>query len=187
MTMLQKNDDVVAAQPQIFQSFTHIQIPLQLYRKISDYLKLKYTYNQNAINLNESKEIEFIINSGLIAATTALHSNNSPLLHKEKPPRRDVWVNLGKIGMEFLNCNSYPIIPSSYLSAILNKALENMDSRVIRDYRKTVLLYCNIHEQIIDKCSDSKLGDLDVSFFIQLIPKQYLATSSTSSFMHERD
>lgn len=174
------NDDDVAAQLLSPVKITHIPIPLNLRVKINNYLKLKYVNNENAIDINEQREIEFIVNSGLVSATTALYSDNSPLLHKEKKPRKDVWINLGKIASEFINCDSYPIINSNYLSTILNKALGNRDSRVIRDYRKTILLYCNIHEQIIEKCSDSRLGDLDVGLFVKLVPKQYIATSSTS-------
>lgn len=180
---LDKNDDDVAAQQLISPTvLTHQKMSLNLRKQFTKYLKLKYCNNEKAIDVNEQKEFEYVFNLGLVQSKNLLFTKESPLLHKGKKPRQDVWYNLGKIASEFINCNSHLVIPSNYLSKILNKSLGDRDSRVIRDYRKTVLYYCNVDEMIIDRCHDSRLGELDVTFFVSLIPKQYLTTSSTSSF-----
>ena len=180
-----ENVDDVAAKEVV----THIKLTLGLYKQFSDYLSLKFNKNEEAINNQEQKELEYIFTLGLIEVQKNLASNTSPLLHKEKRPRADVWCNLGKIAYEFLQINTYPIIISTFLTTILNKALGNKDSRVIRDYRKTVLLYCNINELAIQRCKDSRFGELDVSMFVRLVPKQYIksdiTTTSTSSFEME--
>ena len=176
-----KDDDDVAASSQSI-PITHVKLPYNLYKQIIWYMKLKYCNNDKAIDVNESKEIEYIVNLGLSQAKKLLFSKESPLLHKGKKPRKDVWLNLGKIASEMLRCYTYPIIPSSYLQLILNKSLGSVDSRVLKDYRRTVLYYCNIDEQVIEKCNDSRLGELDVAFFVSMIPKQFLTASSTSSF-----
>lgn len=169
---------------------THVKLPLELYKQFSDYLEIKFNKNEESINNQEQKELKYVFNLGLIQAKNNLASNTSPLLHKEKKPRADVWLNLGRIAYGFLQCQTYPIIKAAYLSAILNKALGNKDQRVIKDYRKTVLIYCNINELAIERCKDSRLGELDVSFFVQIIPKQYIsestASSSTSSFLENQ-
>lgn len=180
---LQLNDDDVAAQ----EITTHVKLSLGVYKQFSDYLELKFNKNEQAINNQEQKELEYIFNLGLIQAKNNLSTNTSPLLHKEKKPRADVWQNLGRIAYEFLQIHTYPVIDAALLPAILNRALGNKDPRVIRDYRRTVLLYCNINELAIEKSKDSRLGELDVSFFVKLVPKQHIqsditATSSTSFF-----
>ena len=179
-----KDDDDVTASQLPLQSIriTHKKLRLSLYKKFGEYLKIKYSNNEKAIDVNEFKEFEDIINLGLIQAKKTLFSKESNLLHNGKKPRKDVWLNLGKIASKMLNCNSYPIIPSNHLSSILNMSLGIVDPRVKRGYRRTILHYCNVDELIIERCSDSRLGELDVTFFISLIPKQYLTTSSTSSF-----
>ena len=179
-----KNDDDVVVTQQLISSpiITHQKISLKLRKELTNYLKLKYCNNEKAIDIYEQKEFEYIVNLGLIQAKKHLFTKESSLLHKGKKPRKDVWRNLGRIASEFLNCNSCPVIPSQYLSQILNKSLGDKDPRVIKDYRKTVLLYCNKDELAIDRSNDSRLGELDVTFFISQVPKQYLTTSSTSSF-----
>ena len=179
-----KNDDDVVVTQQLISSpiITHQKISLKLRKELTNYLKLKYCNNEKAIDVNEQKEFEYIVNLGLIQAKKLLFTKESSLLHKGKKPRKDVWRNLGRIASEFLNCSSQPIIPSQYLSQILNKSLGDKDFRVIKDYRKTVLLYCNKDELTIDRSNDSRLGELDVTFFVSQVPKQYLTTSSTSSF-----
>ena len=193
---MKENDVVVAVNDSdlITIPLSIVRLSVTLIKIFNDYMNLKYNKNENAISTNYQNELEYTFNLGLREANRALYSNNSPLLHKEKKPRKDVWHNLGKITDELVKCNSYPIIHASYLASILNKSLGNRDKRVIQDYRKTVLSHCNITEESIEKCNNSKLGELDVAFFVSLIPKQYrnrlsLATSSTSSFgdnEHER-
>lgn len=179
---LKNDNDVVAQQLISSDVITHQKISLNLRKEFTNYLKLKFCNNEKAIDVNEQKEFEHIFKSGLIQAKNLLFTKESSLLHKGKKPRKDVWYNLGRIASEFLNCSSYPIIQSQYLSQILNKSLGDKDFRVIKDYRKTVLLYCNKDELIIDRSNDSRLGELDVTFFVTQVPKQYLTTSSTSSF-----
>lgn len=178
---LKNDDDVVAQQLISSPIITHQKISLKLRKEFTNYLKLKFCNNEKAIDIYEQKEFEYLFNLGLIQAKKLLFTKESSLLHKGKKPRKDVWRNLGRIASEFLNCSSCPVIPSQYLSQILNKSLGDKDPRVIKDYRKTVLQYCNKDELIIDRCSDSRLGELDVTFFISQVPKQYLTISSTSS------
>ena len=184
MNKTEKDDDDVVVTQQLISSpiITYQKISLKLRKEFTNYLKLKFCNNEKDIDVNEQKEFEYIVNLGLIQAKNLLFTKESSLLHKGKKPRKDVWRNLGRIASEFLNCSSCPIIPSQYLSQILNKSLGDKDPRVIKDYRKTVLLYCNKDELTIDRCNDSRLGELDVTFFVSQVPKQYLTTSSTSSF-----
>jgi len=181
---MKENDvDDVAQQLELSSKvISYRKLSLNLNFKINCFLKLKYCNNQKAIDVNEQQEFEAIIKYGLIHVQNILFSKTSTLLHKGKSPRKDVWKKLGRIATEFLNCTTYPMIPSYALRSLLNKAMGNKDKRIIQDYRKTVLLYCNYDEKIIDQCSDSRLGELDVAFFVLQIPKQYLTTSSTSSF-----
>jgi len=176
----QNNDDDVAVKQAVI--MTNKKLPLKLNKEFGEFLKLKFNKNEDAITINEQREFEIIFQLGLIESKRRLFSGESALLHKGKKPRNDVWERLGRIAKEFLNCSTYPIIPNYAFSNLLNKALGKKDLRVIRDYRKTVLLYCRIDEEIIDNCSDSRLGELDVAFFVSLIPKQFIAASSTSSF-----
>jgi len=186
---LSKNDDDVVVNDQQLtvqhNTMTYKKLSLETNKAFSDYLNLKFNKNEEATNLNEENEFEKVVNLGLIQAKIILYSNNSILLHKGKKPRRDVWENLGRIAKEFLNYPTYPKISSCDFAHLLNKALGNKDQRTIYDYRETILLYCNFNKEIIDRCSDSRLGDIDVGFFVSLIPKQYLTTSSTSSFTLE--
>jgi len=179
--MNKENDDVVVARQQTV--MTHIQIPISLRKIFSDYLKLKFNRNEDAINVNEQKELESLFQLGLIQAKRSLYSKESTLLINGKKPRDDEWKRLGWIAFEFSNCNCLSKIPSSELSKFLNKALGNMCDRSIIKYRKIVLENCNFDEQTIDKCKDSRLGEIDVTFFISQIPKQYITSSSTSSFI----
>jgi len=78
---------------------------------------------------------------------------------------------MGKIAREFLKLNTYPKVNPITLPVILNKALGNIDPRSMKKYRKTLLYYCNIDEDIIDKCSNSRLGELDVSSFVRRVPR----------------
>jgi len=189
---LDNDDDVVVRHNfQTQETITYKKISLKLNSQFNQFMKLKYTKNEDAMNKCEQNEFEYIVSLGLIQAKIELYSQKSTLLHNGKEPRKDVWMNLGSIASEFLKCYTYPKIPSANLFTILNKALGNKDIRVIRAYRKTVLLYCNIDEEVINKCKDVRLGEIDVLFFVKSIPKQYLniyqdETSSTSSFEKEQ-
>jgi len=189
---IQQKDDVDDAVTrdslsQQSEQFSYKQVSLKNIKDFSKFLDLKYSKNEYAININEQKELDKIIRLGLIEAKRSLFSQKSSLLHKERSPRKDVWIKLGRLANEFIQCNTYPKIPSSCLSQIINKALGKVDPRVYSDYRKTILLYCNIDENIIERCSDMRLGNLDVTDFVLQIPKQYINslnyTSSSSSFL----
>lgn len=187
MTKLE-NDDVVAASANLVTiPKTFSKLPITTYNHFGNYLKLKYLNNEDAINLNEEKEFDYVFNLGLIQAKNNLQRHDSPLLHRGKIPRVDEWGRLGSIASEFLQIRSYPNIPSAALTAILNKALGDRDPRTIKWYRETVLHYCNIDEFKIKRCRDSSLGQLDVSFFVHLIPKQYLTVDATSSTSFEEN
>jgi len=179
-SMSKQNDDVVVANLQ-----TSVDLSYDIYQQINDYLKIKYN-DEEEIYQNRNKEIQLVFQLGLIQAKQNLSSNNSSLLHKERKPRKDVWVKLGRIAKNLLDCHSYPKINGITLKHIINQVLGDGDPRVIRDYSKTVLLYCNVEEDYIEKVVArnklNKFGELDVSLFLSLIPKQYIATSSTSSF-----
>lgn len=184
---MMKNDDVVVAaeaSSTICERMTYIRILLPTYKKFGDYVRLKYLANEDAINKNEQSEIEYVFSIGLSRALGDLATNDSPLLHKGKKPRRDEWERLGRIASELLRMEGYPRIASTSLQVALNKALGSMDPRTVREYRRTVLHYCNVDEIRISR-SEPRLGLLDVSLFVKLVPRQYLcaldATSSTSS------
>lgn len=165
------------------------RLPVTLIKSFNDYLNLKYNKNEDAIDVNYQNELEHTFSLGLRASATALYSNSSSLLHKGKKPRIDVWYNLGRITNELVDCDTYPMITASSLVSIIHKILGDRDKRTIQDYKKTILSYCNIDEHIIEKCSNSRFGDLDVTLFVALIPKQYRdklsATSSTSFFLQK--
>ncbi|MEX2193057.1 MAG: hypothetical protein WD717_06735 [Nitrosarchaeum sp.] len=185
---MNKNDvDVVVTEnPEKIIPLSIIRLPTTFIKSIDDYLNLKFNNNKDAKDVNYQNELEHIFNLGLKEAKFALYSDNSSLLHKGKKPRIDVWYNLGRIVDELVKCNTYPLIDASYLVSILNKSLGDRDERTIKDYKKTVLSYCNINQNSIDKCSDSRFGELDVTLFVALVPKQYRnnisTTTSTSSF-----
>ena len=117
--------------------------------------------------------------------SSQLNNNTSALLHKGKSPRVDVWVRLGLIASEFLAYPTYPIIQSRDLSSILDKALGPADFRVKMDYRKTILHYCNINDNLIEKKNDTIFKQIDAQFYVTQIPKRFLIppdATSTSFF-----
>lgn len=168
---------------------TYIQIPIELRKEIGDIFRLKYLNNYDAIDKNELKEFEKIIRHGIIRYKEIMHDSKSSLLHKEKKPTKKVWKKLGSIATEFLKCHTYPKISGNSLMMLLNKALGNMDPRPVKDYRATVLQYCNISDNAIKRCShDQMFGELDVSFFVSLIPRQYISvTAATAATTEEID
>jgi len=188
--LLNNDDDVVANKNQVLliqTPLTNVKMPIDLFKQFSDYLKLKYEKNEEIIIKNEQDEFNKVFSLGLIQSRKYL-SSETTLLHKDRKPRKDVLIKLGLIATEFLRSSDYPKYPASELWTVLNKALGDCDYRVKTDYKKTVLLYCNINENIIDRCTNYKaLGELDVSGFVKLIPKKYISdfspintTSSTS-------
>jgi hypothetical protein len=153
-------------------------ISLSSLKEFNRIMTIKYNKDENSINENQEKELELVFLKGLNQLKIELSKQSSTLLHKGKTPRADVWEKLGLIASEFLKFHTYPIISGSALEGLLNKALGMVDSRVKKDYRKTVLLYCNINERIMER-GDRGLGKLDVSGFVESIPKQYLIFNLT--------
>ena len=178
--MAQQNDVDVVVQ----EKYTFKKIHLGLQKQFGDYLNLKYFKNEEKIDSNEQREFDEVVQLGIWQKRKDLQSD-SILLHKGKKPRKDVWGKLGSIASLFLSYSTYPHIHGCALPTTLNTALGDVDYRVYRDYRKTVLLYCNFDNNVIDRAKDSMLGQLDVSSFVKQIPKQYITTSSTSSFGEE--
>jgi len=101
---------------------------------------------------------------------------------RNRKPRKDVLLKLGLITTEFLRCEIFPKYPASEVNTVINKVLGGCDSRVIRDYKKTVLPYCNVGSSHIDNPKYIKnLGEIDVSFFVNLIPKQHIGDFSPNT------
>jgi len=158
---------------------TYVAISLDLYRQFNNFMNSKYLKNEDAINKNHDKEIELIFNSGLVNVRKSFYSKDSQFLHNEKKARDDVLKNHGKIASEFLNCDSFPKIPINVFKVILDKVLENFQDRTVIEYRKTILDYCHMNEQAIQT--------LDVSFYVQLIPREYIDTATSSSSSEDDD
>ena len=98
------DDDVVVNDQQLTiqcDTMTYKKLSLRTYRFFSDYLKLKFNKNEDAINKNEEQEFDNVVQLGIITATKNLFVSYSELLHKGRKPRKDVWKKLGKIAIEW--------------------------------------------------------------------------------------
>jgi len=124
---------------------------------------------------NENYELDRVFYFGL--KEWAKEETGYEIIHKGKIADKRILKKLGKIAMEFLEIDTYPLVDATVLHIILNKALGNMDLRTMSDYRKTILYYCNVDEDIIDRCSDSRLGELNVSGFVKRVPRSYMANN----------
>ena len=174
---MQENDVVVASPPLQQELLTHIRIPLSTYKQIQDFLKIQYLNNEESINHNEVDDVSDIVLLGLICSKMKLEDDSGSLLHKGHKPRADVYRRFGMIAQDFLKHSEYPNIPSSLLRQSLHIHLGSRDMRVLNEYKKTVLLYCNVSEDIIDRSMDyNTFGILYVSHFVESIPKKYLGT-----------
>jgi len=170
-----KHDDVaaVASGPQqITELRTHKSIRLDHYKEFNEILRIKYHNNEEDINKNEDYEFDRLISLGL--KELKKEETGYEIIHNKKKADKRVLKKLGRIAIELLKINTYPKIDALALPLVLNKALGNMDPRPRRMYRKTVLYYCNIDEDVIDRCSDSRLGVPDVSGFVRRIPRSYM-------------
>lgn len=154
---------------QISELRTCKKIKLSHYIEFSEILKIKYSNNEEDINNNEEYEFDHVISLGL--EQWKKEETGYEIIHDGKKADKRILKKLGKISREFLQINTYPKVIAIALPAILNKALGDMDPRSMKKYRKTVLNYCNIDEDSIEKCSDSRLGELDVSSFVRRVPR----------------
>ena len=147
-------------------------IRLVHYKEFSDILKIKYNNNEQEINKNHDYEFDRVITLGLVE--WAKEEIGYEIIHNEKPADKRVLQKLGRIAYELFLINTYPKVNANALTTILNKALGVTDKRTLKQYRKTILYYCNFDEQIIERCTDSRLGELDVSRFVRRVPREYM-------------
>lgn len=165
---------VVSQQLQEPRTVKHIR--LDYYKEFSEILKIKYDNNEEEINKNEEYEFDRVVSFGL--SRLMQEETGYELIHNGKKAEKRVMKKLGNIAYQLLQIYSYPKLDASVLSQVLSKALGNIDRRTILDYRKTILYYCNIPEDEIDMCKDSRLGQLNVSGFVKRIPKTYFTNNS---------
>jgi hypothetical protein len=145
------------------------KIRLDHYKEFSEILKIKYSNNEEDMNNNEDEEFDHIVYLGLIQWTK--EEVGYEIIHDGKIADKRVLKILIKIANELLLIHTYPKVEGITLQAILNKVIGPMDTRSKKKYRKTVLYYCNVDENIIDKCHDSRLDVLDVSGFVRRVPR----------------
>jgi len=171
---IQDNDVVAVATgtKQITVHRTFRKIRLDHYKEFCDILRTKYHNNEVKINKLEDYEFDRVVAFGL--DKWKKEETGYEIIHKGKKADKRVLKKLGRISYELFQFSTYPKIDASLLQIVLNKALGEMDPRPKRDYRKTVLYYCNIDEQVIDRCSDTRLGELNVSGFVRRIPSSYI-------------
>ena len=172
---MNENNDVAAVAPdakQITELRTYKSIRLDHYKEFSEILKIKYNNNEVEINQNEEYDFDKVVYLGLTAWKN--EETGYEITHDGKKADKRVLKKLGRIAYELLMINTYPKVDATALPVILNKALGVMDKRSRKEYRKTLLYYCNIDEDVIDRCSDSRLGELDVSRFVKRVPRTYM-------------
>ena len=169
-------DDVAVASgtKQITELRTWKSIRLDLYKEFSEVLRIKYNNKEEEINKNEDFDFDRVVYIGL--SEWKKEETGYEIIHAGKKADKRVLKTLGQIAYELHQINTYPKVDAAALPAVLNRALGNMDPRSKRKYRKTVLYYCNIDEDVIDRCSDSRLGELDVSGFVRRVPRSYMVS-----------
>ncbi len=180
---MKEDDDVVAVNKQILQPTVRVEISLETMRIFRQYLESKY-HDEEDVVAKKLEELDNIFRLG-IEHLRRPEFENKPLLFDEKKTRKDVLINLALIASEFLKLYSYPEIQSNEISIATNKILGDKDERTIRKYKKNVLQLCNISETYAEKASKSKisaLGIINVSGFVNRIPKELLNTTSSTSF-----
>lgn len=174
---MNEKDDVVAVaswSKQITELRTYKKIRIDHIKEFSEILQIKYNNNEEEINKNEDYEFDRVVAFGL--TKWKQEETGYEITHNGKKADKRVLKKLGRIALELFKINTYPKVDASVLPVVLNKALGNMDPRPRRDYRKTVLYYCNVDEEVIDRCSDSRLGELDVSGFVRRVPSSYMVS-----------
>jgi len=151
---------------------THKSIRMKDNKDFSDILKIKYDNNDEEINKNEDSDFDRVVYLGL--KEWKKQEKGYEIIHDGKPADKRVLKKLGKIAFTFLQFDSYPEINSTVLISVLNKTLGLADKRTKKNYRKTILDYCNVDESVINKCSDSLIGELNVRRFVKRIPMEYI-------------
>ena len=176
MTSINLKKDVAAAvvctTKQLSELRTVKNIRLDQYKEFSDILRIKYDNQEEEINKNEDYELDRVFYFGL--KKWAKEEMGYEITHKGKVADKRILKKLGRIANEFLKIHTYPLVDATVLHTILNKALGDVDPRSLKNYRKTVLDYCNHDEDIIDRCKDSRLGKLNVSRFVKRIPRSFI-------------
>jgi len=171
--MRDNDDDVAVKQNQHMlqlKTKTSIDVSHHIYQKIHSYLFKKYP-NTNLDFKDKLKETDYIFSLGVERAEKELECS---ILFEEKKPRRDVLDNLGKMAHEFSIHNQYPYIQPMIVTKTINKVMGSRDYRTKEKYKNCITQYTKY---------SGELGHLDISLFVERIPKQYLpTTSSTSSF-----
>ena len=178
--MIQEDDvdDVARHNQQLIQSpIIPAQFTIDVYKPFSDYLKLKYRENEDEINNNKQKELDYVLSIGIEKAKEELKFEMYPILFEGKKPREDVMNKLVRIAKEFLTHTDYPILKSMAITNTINKILDSKDKRTKKKYHRCIQTYVGLPKE---------LGNTDVSEFVNRIPKEYLnATSSSTSFQEE--
>jgi hypothetical protein len=156
------DEDVVENRP----SFTkQLDIDYNLYLQFDDYLILKYNNDHDKIAENIQMEIQNIFKNGINVCRQQLSSSETNLLFRGRIPRKDVLQKLGKIASLMFKTEHYPYIKNLELIQILKKILEPCDERTMGHYKNCIFEHSN---------KDPR-GYVDVSSFISLVPKQYMA------------
>ena len=151
---------------------THKSIRMKDCKDFSDIIKIKYDNIEEEINKNEDSDFDRIVYLGL--KEWKKEEKGYEIIHDGKQADKRVLKKLGKIAFTFSQFDSYPKINGTTLIPGLNKTLGLVDKRTKKKYRKTILDYCNVDESVIDRCSDTRLGVLDVSRFVRRIPMEYV-------------
>ena len=173
--------DVVAADSTENQNIstelrTHKSISMIYAKMFYDILKIKHNNNEYEMNKNEDIDFDRVVFLGL--EEWKKEETGYEIIHVGKPADKRVLKKLGKVAFELEQLSSYPLIDGNLLNTILRKALGSVDKRTYSTYRKTVLYYSNVYEDIIENCVDSRLGTLNVSGFVRRIPYSFLKGSS---------
>jgi len=156
-------DDVARNNHQLIQSPTiPAQFTLDIYKPFSDYLKLKYRENEDEVNLNRQKEVDYVFSIGIVKAKEKLEFDMYPILFEGKKPREDVMCNLIKISKGFLSHPEYPILKSMAITNTVNKIMGSKDKRTKKKYHKCIQTYVG---------SPKELGNTNVSEFVNRIQK----------------
>jgi len=171
-------DDVARHNQQLIQSpMIPAQFTIDVYKPFSDYLKLKYRGNEDEINNNKQKEIDYVLSLGTVKAKEKLEFEMYPILFEGKKPREDVMNKLVRIAKEFQSYSVYPILKAMAITNTIDKILDSKDKRTKKKYHKCIQTYVGLPKE---------LGNTNVSEFVNRIPKEYLnATSSSTSFQEE--
>ncbi len=163
-------DDVAAAAAS--EQRTLVNIKLSTYREFTDILKIKFKNQEYLIKKELDNEFDKLLFLGLKEYTK--QESSFELIHKDKLADKRVLKKMGKIVSEIIQANTYPIIQGDAIMPLIRKAFGDADSRVLKDYRKTILHYCNLDEDIIEKCADTRLGEIDVTSFVRHVPRKYV-------------